>query len=93
YNAFCVMSDMAETRVGTITSGEDRFMQWKTIDGESESTAFTDFNVLFEGMLEKQRFFDILRNFICFSRDNGIKQLSKTMPWDFRQRKLPFTMR
>ena len=71
YNAFCVMSDMAETRVGTITSGEDRFMQWKTIDGKTESTAFADFNVLFEGMLEKQRFFDILRNFICFSRDNG----------------------
>ena len=71
YNAFCVMSDMAETRVGTITSGEDRFMQWKTVDGETESTAFADFNVLFEGMLEKQRFFDILRNFICFSRDNG----------------------
>ena len=71
YNAFCVMSDMAETRVGTITSGEDRFMQWKTVDGETESTAFADFNVLFEGMLEKQRFFDILQNFICFSRDNG----------------------
>ena len=71
YNAFCVMSDMAETRVGTITSGEDRFMQWKAVDGETESTAFADFNVLFEGMLEKQRFFDILRNFICFSRDNG----------------------
>lgn len=71
YNAFCVMSDMAETRVGTITSGEDRFMLWKTVDGETESTAFADFNVLFEGMLEKQRFFDILRNFICFSRDNG----------------------
>ena len=71
YNAFCVMSDMAETRVGTITSGEDRFMQWKTVDGETESTAFADFNVFFEGMLEKQRFFDILRNFICFSRDNG----------------------
>ena len=71
YNAFCVMSDMAETRVGTITSGEDRFMQWKAVDGETESTAFADFNVLFEGMLVKQRFFDILRNFICFSRDNG----------------------
>lgn len=71
YNAFCVMSDMAETRVGTITSGEDRFMQWKTVDGKTESTAFADFNVLFEGMLEKQRFFDILRNFICFSRGNG----------------------
>ena len=71
YNAFCVMSDMAETRVGTITSGEDRFMQWKTVDGSCESTALADFNVLFEGMLEKRRFLDILRNFICFSRDSG----------------------
>ncbi|MBR4664732.1 MAG: type I restriction endonuclease subunit R [Lentisphaeria bacterium] len=71
FNAFCVMSDMAETRVGTITSGEDRFMQWKTVDGSYESTAFADFHVLFEGMLEKRRFPDILRNFICFSRDNG----------------------
>ena len=69
YNAFCVMSDMAETRVGTITSGEDRFMQWKTVDGATESTTFADFSVLFEGMLEKHRLLDILRNFICFSRD------------------------
>ncbi|MBQ9414508.1 MAG: type I restriction endonuclease subunit R, partial [Clostridia bacterium] len=71
YNAFCIMSDMAETRVGTITSGEDRFMQWKTVDGSYESTAYADFHVLFEGMLETRRFLDILRNFICFSRDNG----------------------
>lgn len=71
YNAFCIMSDMAETRVGTITAGEDRFMQWKTVDGSYENTAFADFRVLFEGMLEKRRFLDILQNFICFSRDNG----------------------
>ena len=71
FNAFCIMSDMAETRVGTITSGEDRFMQWKTVDGSYESTAYADFHVLFEGMLEKRRFLDILRNFICFSRENG----------------------
>ena len=71
YNAFCVMSDMAETRAGTITAGEDRFMQWKTVDGSYESTAYADFHVFFEGMLEKRRFLDILQNFICFSCDNG----------------------
>lgn len=72
YNAFCVMSDMAETRVGTITSGEDRFMQWKSIDGTSESTTVADFNVLFEGMFEQGRFLELLRNFICFSRSNEL---------------------
>lgn len=71
YNAFCIMSDMADTRAGTITSGEDRFMQWKTVNGEQESSAFADFHVLFEGMLEKHRLLDLLQNFICFSRDNG----------------------
>ena len=33
YNAFCVMSDQAMTKAGTITAGEDRFMQWKTVMG------------------------------------------------------------
>ena len=70
-NAFCIMSDMAETRAGTITTGEDRFMQWKTVDGKRESSALADFHVLFEGMLEKHRLLDLLQNFICFSRDNG----------------------
>mgnify|MGYP006385372721 FL=1 len=33
YNAFCVMSDFAITKVGTITASEDRFMEWKQADG------------------------------------------------------------
>ncbi len=31
YNAICVMSDLLESKAGTITSGEDRFMEWKTM--------------------------------------------------------------
>jgi type I site-specific deoxyribonuclease, hsdR family len=67
YNAFCVMSDMAETKAGTITAGEDRFMAWKTTDGSYESTKFADYNTFFNGIFEKRRFLDILKNFICFS--------------------------
>ena len=29
YNAVCVMSDLTTSKAGTITSGEDRFMEWK----------------------------------------------------------------
>lgn len=36
YNAICVMSDLSENRAGTITSGEDRYMEWKTKDGSYE---------------------------------------------------------
>lgn len=54
YNAFCVMSDQAMTKAGTITAGEDRFMQWKTVDGSYEDTHSANFDVLFAGMFEKR---------------------------------------
>ncbi len=69
YNAICVMSDMSVSKAGTITSGEDRFMEWKTTDGSYENTQFADFTTLFEGIFEKNRFLDILKNFICFNVD------------------------
>lgn len=69
YNAFCVMSDHATSKAGTITAGEDRFMEWKTADGTCEDSRYANFDVLFEGMFEKTRFVDILHNFICFSKD------------------------
>jgi len=66
YNAFCVLSDQAISKAGTITSGEDRFMEWKSKDGNYESKEHADFDVFFEGMFLRERFLDILRNFICF---------------------------
>ncbi|MBR4255202.1 MAG: type I restriction endonuclease subunit R [Lentisphaeria bacterium] len=69
YNAFCVLSDLSETRVGTITASEDRFMEWKTVDGQVESTAHVDFQTPFRGMLEPRRLLDLLENFICYSRE------------------------
>lgn len=70
YNAFLVISDMANSKAGTITSGEDRFMEWKTIDGDYENTQCADFNVFFRGMFEKARLLDIIKNFICFSKND-----------------------
>ena len=69
YNAICVMSDMAVSKAGTITSGEDRFMEWKTKDGSYENTQFAQFDTFFEGMFQKERLLDIIKNFICFSND------------------------
>ena len=73
YNAFCVMSDMSISKAGTITSLEDRFMEWKTTDGSYETTRWADFNTFFEGIFEKSRFIDILKNFILYSVDSGNK--------------------
>jgi len=69
YNAICVMSDMMTSKAGTITSGEDRFMEWKTTDGSYENTQYAQFDTFFEGIFERSRLLDILQNFICFSND------------------------
>ena len=71
YNQVCVMSDMSTTKAGTITSGEDRFMAWKTKDGSYENTQAAQFDTFFEGIFQKERFLDILKNFICFNVDGA----------------------
>ena len=69
YNAICVMSDQLISKAGTITSGEDRFMEWKTKDGDYENTQYAQFDTFFEGMFQKERLLDIIKNFICFSNE------------------------
>lgn len=69
YNAICVMSDQLTSKAGTITSGEDRFMEWKAKDGNYENTQYAQFDTFFEGMFQKERLLDIIKNFICFSNE------------------------
>lgn len=71
YNAFCVMSDMECSKAGTITSNEDRYMEWKTKDGSYESTDAIDYDTFFVGMFKQDRLLDILKNFICFSKNES----------------------
>ena len=73
YNCICVMSDHLTSKAGTITSGEDRFMEWKTKDGNYENTQYAQFDTFFEGIFEQERLLDIIKNFICFSNE-GLKQ-------------------
>ena len=70
YNAICVMSDLLQSKAGTITSGEDRFMEWKTVDGSYENTQYAQFDTFFTGIFQKERLLDVLKNFICFSIEN-----------------------
>lgn len=71
YNAFNVISDMSETRAGTITAKETRYMEWKTVDGSYESTLIADYRTFFLGMFQQQRLLDILQNYICFDKNQG----------------------
>ena len=69
YNAICVISDQLTSKAGTITANEDRFMEWKTTDGNYENTQYARFDTFFIGIFQPERFLDIIKNFICFSSD------------------------
>ena len=72
YNAFNVISDGLETKVGTITSNYSRYMTWKSENGEKPEENKTDFfTVVLNGMFPKERLLDIIRNFIVFQDVKG----------------------
>ena len=73
YNAFSVISDLSETRAGTITASFERYTEWKSVDGERQQAQVVDYATLFEGMFKKERLLDILKNFICFENKEGKK--------------------
>jgi len=74
FNEILVISDGIEARAGTITSEKERFMQWKTIDGEKPRKGLTEIEVLLRGMCDRQRLLDIVRNFIVFEKDKETKK-------------------
>lgn len=69
-NVFCVMSDMSETRVGTITADEDRYVAWKSSDGDYSETKAATWQTMLDGMMPKARLLDLIQNFICFNDTN-----------------------
>lgn len=70
YNAFMVTSDGINARAGTLTSDEDRFMAWRTIDGDGTAPiSIPQLEVLIKGMFQRDRFLDIIKHFILFQTD------------------------
>lgn len=67
YNAFSVMSDMAITKVGTITANEDRYMEWKQPGG-----ALADYDTAFREIFTPAVLVNVLKNYILFDEKNGI---------------------
>src|SRR5579885_759828 len=77
YNELLVISDGIEARLGTLTAGWERFMPWRTIEGDKVSPAGSlQMEVLLRGVFEKKRFLDLLRSFVMFE-DNGKKTEKK----------------
>lgn len=70
YNAFLVISDGINARAGTITSNEERFMAWRTIDGESVAPqSIPQLEVLIRGMFPRERLLELISQFELFQTD------------------------
>jgi type I restriction enzyme, R subunit len=71
-NALLAVSDGVEARVGTLAAGREWFKPWRTIEGEVLASAhLPELQVVIEGMCERRRFLDLLRDFIVFEGDGS----------------------
>lgn len=78
YNGALVISDGLEARIGTLTADRERFMPWRTTDGETVAPSrLTQLEVLLTGVFEKRRFLQLLRHFIVFEDEGGGRVFKK----------------
>lgn len=77
FNLALVASDGMTARIGTLTADWERFMPWRTIDGETiAAKGLPELEVLFRGVFDRERLLDIVRHFIVFE-DDGDKVVKK----------------
>ena len=71
-NELLAISDGTEARLGCLTSNRERFMPWRTVDGDKiEDKGTLELETLIRGVFEKSRALDLLRHFIVFEDDGG----------------------
>src|SRR5207244_5418244 len=67
HNAVLIISDGLEARIGTISSDKERFMPWRTIEGETIAPAsMPQLDVVLRGRFHKRGFLVRVRDFCVF---------------------------
>ena len=66
YNAICVISDGANTKMGSQFAPYEFFYSWRKVTGEEalETDGISALKTMISGLFNQQRLFDVLRNFI-----------------------------
>ncbi len=78
-NGVLVISDGVQARMGSITASQERFMRWRTIDGETVDPlgSYQDLETLIRGLFSKETFLNFIRYFCIFeSKENIIKKIA-----------------
>ena len=68
YNAFIVLSNGSESRLGSVTAPWGHFAEWKRVSSEGEA-AVLSLETLLHGACERARFLDLTENFVLFSEE------------------------
>ena len=72
FNELLVASDGLEAKIGTLSAGWEWFKPWKTIEGEKLASAkVSQLQVLIQGVFNRRRLLDLLRDFIVFEDSGG----------------------
>lgn len=74
YNEILVISDGSEARMGSLSSNAERFLAWRTIDGDTLDPLgeFNELETLIRGVLAPRYLLDYLRFFVLFEDDGGL---------------------
>jgi type I restriction enzyme R subunit len=74
YNEILVISDGSEARMGSLSSNAERFLAWRTIDGDMLDPLgeFNELETLIRGILAPHYLLDYLRFFVLFEDDGGL---------------------
>ncbi|GGR75272.1 DEAD/DEAH box helicase [Deinococcus seoulensis] len=77
-NAFIVVSNGLEARVGSLTAGWEHFVDWKKIEREDEPKR-PGLETMLKGMCDRTRLLDLVENFILYIEGDGqlLKILAK----------------
>ncbi len=70
FNEMMIISDGVNARVGSLTANEERFMKWRTVDGQNKAEQnVMELEVMIKGMLTPERLLDIVKHFVLFQTD------------------------
>ena len=78
YNAFVLLSNGTESKVGSLTADWEHFAEWKRIHSEDEPPQ-TSLETILQALCTPERLLDVVENFILFMEVQGglIKILAK----------------
>ena len=69
YNAFLILSNGVESKVGTLGSKYEFFHEWKRLEEKEQGNVALE--TMLRGICKKETFLDLLENFILFDHSDG----------------------